>query len=331
MRRRDFIAVLGGAAAWPLAARAQSSDRMRRIGVLIPYAESDVQSQAQRAAFHEGLQQLGWTIGRNVTIDYRWTGGDFSRIGPLAKELVELQPDAILCRSTPTTAALMRETRTIPIVFVMVSDPVGDRIVASIARPGSNATGFTNVESSLGSKWLGLLKEIVPRVTRVAVMFNPNTAGGAGGSYYMRLVEDAAAQISVKPIATPIQDATSIEPVIDKFAREPNGCLLVLPDVTTIVHSKLIVAMAARYSLPAVYPYRQFATDGGLVAYGVEIGDLYRRAASYIDRILRGAKPEDLAVQLPTKFDLVINLKTAKALGLEVPAKLLFTADEVIE
>jgi putative ABC transport system substrate-binding protein len=331
MRRREFISLLGGvAAACPLAARAQPGDRVRRIGVLIPFAESDAEAQAQVAAFRQALQQLRWTEGRNVRIDTRWAAGDVARIRTLAKELVALQPDVILARGAPVTIALLQETRTVPMVFVVVSDPVGDGIVASFAHPGGNATGFTNVEASLGGKWLEVLKEIAPGVARVAVMFDPKTSAG-GGSYYLRLVEGAAASIAVQMIATPIQDAAEIERAMDAFSREPNGGLLVMPDVTTNTHRELIIATAARHRLPAVYPFRNFVAEGGLASYGVDIPDLYRRAATHVDRILRGAKPSELPVQAPVKFELALNLKTARALGLEVPPMLLARADEVIE
>jgi putative ABC transport system substrate-binding protein len=268
--------------------------------------------------------------GRNVRIDTRWAAGDVARIRTLAKELVALQPDVILARGAPVTIALLQETRTVPMVFVVVSDPVGDGIVASFAHPGGNATGFTNVEASLGGKWLEVLKEIAPGVARVAVMFDPKTSAG-GGSYYLRLVEGAAASIAVQMIATPIQDAAEIERAMDVFSREPNGGLLVMPDVTTNTHRELIIATAARHRLPAVYPFRNFVAEGGLASYGVDIPDLYRRAATHVDRILRGAKPSELPVQAPVKFELALNLKTARALGLEVPPMLLARADEVIE
>ncbi len=331
MRRREFIALLGSVIfAWPLAAWAQQADRIRRIGVLIPFAESDADAQTQVIAFREQLQRLGWTDGSNVRIDYRWAVGEVGLIRTFAKELVELQPDVILARTTSVTTALLQETRTIPIVFVVVSDPVGDGFVASMARPGGNSTGFTNIEASLGGKWVELLKEINPRIARVAAMFNPKTAPG-GGSYYMRLVEDAAASIPVKVIATPVQDVAEIEHAIEAFTREPNGGLLVMPDVTTAFNRDLIIALAARHRLPAVYGNRYYVTSGGLVSYGVDIVDMYRRAASYVDRILHGAKPSELPVQAPVKFELVINLRTAKALALTIPPQLLTRADEVIE
>jgi len=303
---------------------------MRRIGVLIPFAESDTEAQTQVAAFQEGLQKLGWTDGRNLRFDYRWAGGDVARIRAFAKELVGLQPDVILGRTTPVTKALLQESRTIPIVFVVVSDPVGDGFVASLARPGGNVTGFTNVESSLGSKWLQLLKEIAPRIRSVAFMFDPKMAPG-GGAYYRRLIEDAAPSIGVKVIATVVHDAADIERALDAFTREPNGGLIMLPDVTTIRHRRVTISLAAHHRLPAIYPNGYFAKEGGLIAYGVDFLDLYRQAASYVDRILRGAKPNELPVQAPIKFQLVVNLKTARSLGVTIPQSLLLRADEVIE
>lgn len=331
MRRRDVLALLGGAAAtWPLAARAQQTDRMRRIGVLMPFAESDAEVRAQIAAFREGLQKLGWTDGGNVQFDYRWAAGGIGQVRAFAKELVELRPDVIVGRATPVIAALLQETRTIPIVFLSVSDPVGDGFVASLAHPGGNVTGFTNVESSLGGKWLELLREIAPRVSRIAVIFDPKRAPG-GGSYYLRLVEDAAKSIAMKRIANPVHDAAEIERAIDAFAREPNSGLVVLPDITTVTHRELIVSMAARHRLPAVYGFSFFATIGGLISYGVDLVDLFRRGAFYVDRILWGAKPSELPVQQPIKFELTINRKTATALGLTIPHSILLRADQVIE
>ena len=330
MKRRDFIALLGGAtAAWSLVARAQQVERMRRIGVLIPFAESDAEAQAQVIAFRERLGQLGWTDGRNLRIDYRWAVGGVG-VRAFAKELVELRPDVIVCRASPPTAALLQETKAIPIIFLSVSDPVGDGFVASLARPGGNVTGFTNVESSLGGKWLELLKEIAPRVSQVAAIFNPKTAPG-GGSYYRRLVEDAAPFFAVKVIATPVKDAAEIERAIVSFARERNGALVVLPDLTTVSNRDLIISLAARHRLPAVYGFRFFVTHGGLISYGIDLVDLYSRGASYVDRILRGAKPNELPVQLPTKFELAVNVKTANALGLRIPQSISLRADHVIE
>jgi ABC-type uncharacterized transport system substrate-binding protein len=331
MRRREFFTLLGGvAAAWPLAAHAQQPDRMRRIGVLMNVAASDPEGEFQVATLVLQLKQRGWTEGRNVQFDYRWAAGDVDRMRAFAKELVELQPDVILARSTPATAALKRETQTIPIVFVGVSDPVGEGFVASVARPGAHLTGFTNVESSLGGKWLEMLKEIAPGITSVALIFNPETAPG-GGSYYLRLIESAAPSLAVALTRAPVHDPAEIGPALAILAREPSVGLIVLPDALTNVHRELIISQAARYRLPALYAFRYMAAEGGLMSYGIDLVDLFRRAASYVDRILKGAKPADLPVQLPTKYELVINLKTAKALGLTVPLIMQMTADEVIE
>jgi putative ABC transport system substrate-binding protein len=330
MDRRAFLAGAAALLAAPLTAEAQQMDRIRRIGLLIPFAESDEEAQAQIAAFQEALRTLGWNEGRNVRIDYRWAAQDTARIRTFAKELVELQPDVILARTTPVTVALLKETRTIPIVFAVVSDPVGDGLVASVARPGGNVTGFTNVDASLGSKWLQLLREITPRIRRVAFMFDPKMAPG-GGAYYRRLIEGAAPSVGVQVIATAVHDAADIKRAIEAFAREPNGGLIVLPDVTNVNHRRVTISLAAHHRLPAIYPTDYFAKDGGLISYGTDYLDLYRKAASYVDRILRGAKPNELPVQGPIKFQLVINLKTAKALGLTIPQSLLLRADQVIE
>jgi putative ABC transport system substrate-binding protein len=289
-----------------------------------------VEAQTQAAAFLEALRTLGWNAGRNVRIDYRWAAQDAARIRALAKELVALQPDVILARTTPVTAALQSETRSIAIVFVVVSDPVGDRLVASVARPGGNVTGFTNVDASLGGKWLQLLKEIAPRIKRIAFMFDPRMAPG-GGAFYRRLIEDAAPSIGVQVIETAVHNAGDIKRAIEGFGREPNGGLVVLPDVTTINHRRATMSLVAHHRLPAIYPTNYFAREGGLIAYGADYLDLYRNSALYVDRILRGAKPADLPVQGPTKFQLAINLSTAKALGLTIPPTLLWQADEVIE
>jgi putative ABC transport system substrate-binding protein len=331
MRRRDFILVLGGAAvAWPLAARAQRGERVRRIGVLMPYANSDGETNQHLAAFRDRLRQLGWTENKNVTIDYRWIGGDFNRTGEFAKQLVDLKPDVIVDRATPVTAALMKETQTIPIVFLVVSDPVGEGFAATLARPGGNATGFTNVEASLGGKWIELIKEIAPSVTRVGILFDPKVSAG-GGSFYMGTAEKAARTVGVILLPTPIHDAAGISQAIDAFAREPNGALLTLPDTTTTFNRASIFAAAARHRLPAVYAFRYFAAEGGLASYGVDVAEQFRQAAGYVDRILRGEQPAELPVQAPTKFEFVVNLKTAKAQGLEIAPMLLTRADEVIE
>jgi putative tryptophan/tyrosine transport system substrate-binding protein len=329
MQRRDFFAMLaGGAMAWPFSARAQQALQIKRVGILVPFAEDDPDAREQVAAFRTELQRLGWTD--NLRIEARWAGGDRDRIRVLAKELAALSPDAILCRATPVAKALFRETRDIPIVFVNVSDPVGDGLVASLARPGGNVTGFTNVEDSLSGKWLELLKEIDPGVKRVAVIFDPKTSPG-GGTYYLRQINQAAAALHLTAVPTIVKIAAEIEQAVDAAAREPNSSLLVLPDVTTTSHRDLITTSATRRRLPAVYSSGYFVKGGGLISYGVEITDLYLRAAGYVDRILRGAKASGLPVQEPVKFELAINLKTAKALGLTVPPALLARADEVIE
>ena len=331
MNRRGFTLLVGGVAAgWPLAARAQQPDRMRRIGVLEAFAESDREGQDRAAAFREGLQKLGWAEGRNIRIDTRWARpGDAESTERFAKELVALQPDLILSYSTPTTAALVKQTRTIPIVFANISDPVGSGFVASFPRPGGNVTGFTNMEPTMAGKWLELLKEIAPRVARVAMLFNPATATYA--EYWLKPFKSAAGPFAVEAIAAPVHDASELESVVAAQAREPNGGLIVMPDTFPLDHRAQLTSLAARYRLPAVYPYRVFAELGGLLAYGNDRLDNYRRAATYADRILKGEKPSELPVQFPVKFELVINLKAAKALGLDVPVQLQQRADEVIE
>jgi putative ABC transport system substrate-binding protein len=329
MIRREFITLLGGAAAaWPLGARAQQRERMRRIGVLMALAESDAEAQARVAVFREGLQKLGWAEGRNIQIEYRWAP-DAEKIQPFAKELVALQPDIILTNSTPITASMLQQTRTMPIVFVQVSDPVGSGFVASLPRPGGNATGFITLEQTIAGKWLELLKEIAPRIARVAFLFNPATA--TYGEYYLSPFNASAASLGVEAIAAPFHDASELESTIATQAREPNGGLIVAPDVFLSFHRAELISLAARHRLPAVYPFRFFTELGGLLSYGNDPLDLFRRAASYVDRILRGAKPSELPVEAPVKFELVINLKTAKALGLEIPPTLLARADAVFE
>ncbi len=330
MIRRDFITLLGGAAIWPVAASGQQGEPMRRIGVLMAVPENDREYQAFLAAFQEGLQKLGWTEDRNIRIDARWAPpGDAEARQRFAKELVALEPDLILSHATPTTAALLQQTRTIPIVFATVSDPVGSGFVASFPRPGGNVTGFTNIEPTMASKWLELLKEIAPRVARVAFLFNPATAPYA--EYYLNPFKAAAPSFAVEAIAAPVGDRSELESVVAALARELNDGLVVMTDSFTSVHRVEIIALAARYRLPAVYPFRFFAELGGLLSYGVDLPDNFRRAASYVDRILKGAKPSELPVQAPVKFELVINLKTAKALAIDVPASLQQRADEVIE
>jgi putative ABC transport system substrate-binding protein len=330
MRRRAFITLLGGAAAaWPLAARAQQAERMRRIGVLMSASEHDPEYQADMAAFREGLRKLGWTDGRNIRIDTRWGAADAESMQAFAKELVALQPELIVSQSTPTTAALLQETRTIPIVFAQVVDPIGSRFVASLARPGGNATGFVNLEPTMAGKWLELLKEIAPRVKRVAILFNPTTAPFA--EYFLNPFKAAAPSFAVEATAAPVHDASAIEAVVAALAREPNGGLIVMPDSFLNAHRAEVTSLAARHRLPAVYPFRMFAEGGGLLSYGNDVLDQYRRAATYVDRILKGAKPSELPVQAPVKFELVINLKTARALDLDVPVQLQQRADEIIE
>ena len=330
MRRRDFITLLGGTAvAWPFGADAQQSDRMRLIGVLMGFAESDHEAQSWVAAFREELRKLGWTEGRNIEIEARWATADVESMKRLAKELAALQPDFILTSTTPATAAMLQYTRTIPIIFVLVGDPVGSGFVASLARPGGNATGFTPIEGSLGGKWVEVLKEIAPRVARVTLMFNPPTATFVEG--YLNAFKAAAASLGVEAIVSPVHDMSELESVIAAQAREPNSGLVVIPDAFTIGHRAEITLLADHYRVPAVYWSRSFAELGGLISYGPVLVDEYRRAASYADRILKGAKPSELPVQAPVKFELVINLKTAKALGLDVPVQLRQLADEVIE
>jgi putative ABC transport system substrate-binding protein len=329
LRRREFIAFLGGAAAaWPLAARAQQSDKVRRIGVLLPWPENDLEAKARVAAFREGLHKLGWTEGRNVRIDYRWAGDDADRLKAYAAELVGMAPDVILAGAQTAMSALYRETPTIPIVFAQVGDPVGQGFVASLARPGGNITGFVSIEYAIGVKWLELLKQIAPRVVRVAVIYDPANPSWGG---YLREIEAGVPSFGVQLFPSAVRDAEAIERAIDAFAGEPNGGLIVLPSPVSVAHREQIIALAAKHRLPAVYSFRFYVTSGGLASYGVDTIDLWRRAASYVDRILKGEKSGDLPVQQPTKFELVINLKTAKALGLDVPPMLLARTDEVIE
>jgi putative tryptophan/tyrosine transport system substrate-binding protein len=310
--------------------RGQAADHVRRVGMLIGYAENDPETQARLVAFRQGLETLGWTEGRNIRIDDRFAPANPDQAQSLAKELVGLRPDVLVGNSTPATAALLRETLTIPIVFVGVSDPVGSGFVASIARPDGNSTGFTNFEPSMIGKWLQMLKEIAPGMVRVAVLFNPKTAPG-GGSFFLGPFESVARSLAVESIAARVSDTAEIESAFASIGREPGGGLIVMPDAFTTVHRKLIIEQAAMRRLPVIYPYHYQAVEGGLMAYGVDTVDLLRRAAPYVDRILKGDKPADLPVQAPTKFTLVINLKTAKALGLTVPQALLARADEVIE
>ena len=329
MKRRELITFLGAAAAWPLAALAQQPERMRRIGILIALADSDREAQSWVAAFGEELHKLGWTEGRNIQIDTRGATADVESMQRFAKELVALQPDLILTSSTPATAAMLQQTRTIPIIFVMVGDPVGSGFVANLPRPGGNVTGFTPIEDLLGGKWVELLKEIAPRVARVAMLFNPATAPFA--EYYLKPFNAAAGSFGAEAIAAPVRDMSELESVVAALARDPNSGLIVMPDAFTIDHRVETTLLAARYRVPAVYSFRLFAEVGGLLSYGANPLGEFRRAASYADRMLKGAKPSELPVQAPTQFELVLKLKTAKALGLTVPPLLLATADEVIE
>jgi putative tryptophan/tyrosine transport system substrate-binding protein len=330
MKRREFITLFGGAAVgWPLAARAQQPAGIRRVGVLMNLSENDLEAQRLVTAFREGLAQLGWVDGRNLRMDYRWASGDVGRIRAFAKELVELSPDIIVGYATPSVVALQQETRSVPIVFLSVTDPVGQGLVASLAHPGGNITGFAVFEFSLGSKWMEALKQIVPGLRRVTTIFNPKTAPYY--PLYLRAIEKAASSFAVEPIVIEVHDDAEIERAISTLAREPDGGLIVLPDSFNMVHRRTIIALVERYRLPAMYYFPLFATDGGLISYGPDEIDMFRRTAGYVDRILKGAKAGDLPIQQPTNFRLVINLKTARALGLDVPPTLLARADEVIE
>jgi ABC-type uncharacterized transport system substrate-binding protein len=329
MKRREFITLLGGAvAAWPVAAHAQQAQRMRRIGVLMNLAADDAQSMARIAAFLQGLQQLGWTDGQNVAIEYRWGAGDPERIRKFAAELVALAPDVILAVGAITVLPLQQVGRTVPIVFANVTDPVGAGIVANLARPGGNATGFTTFEYGISAKWLELLKQIVPRTTRAAVLRDPTIIASIS---QFAAIQSVAPSLGVELTPIDTRNAGDIERAVIAFAREPNAGLIVVTGTSAIIHRELIISLATRHRLPAVYPFRYYVTGGGLMSYGPDVIDFYRRAATYVDRILKGEKPADLPVQAPTKYELAINLKTARALGLDIPATVLARADEVIE
>jgi ABC-type uncharacterized transport system substrate-binding protein len=327
MQRHQFIALLGGAATWPLAARAQQDQRVRHIGVLSNLAEDDPESVARRPVFEQALKALNWTKGSNLRVDYRWAEGDAERMRKLAAELIALAPDVIVTSGNTVLASMMQATRTIPIVFVQVIDPVGSGFVKSLARPGGNITGFTQFEYSLAGKWVELLKQIAPHVTRAAVIRDPTRGPGIGQFAVVQAIAPTLG-MELSPINAP--DVSEMESAIVEFARSPNGGLVVTVGGTAY-HRDLIIALAAKHRLPAVYPFRYFASRGGLMSYGPDTIDQYRRAANYVDRILKGEKPADLPVQAPTKYELVINLKTAKALGLTVPPSLLARADAVIE
>jgi putative tryptophan/tyrosine transport system substrate-binding protein len=325
MRRREFIAGLAGVAAWPVAAHGQRS-RVRRIGLLLPFSENDPEAQRRVAALREGLEDVGLVEDHNIEFEYRWTSARDPR--PFAEELVSLSPDVILANSTPPLRALQHATRTIPIVFVAVSDPVGDGLVTNLARPGGNITGFSNFEPDLSGKWVSLLKEIAPRVAQIAILFNPNTAPH---SIFLQPLEAATASLGLVSIAARVRSPAEIESALASFERIADCGLIVMPDSSMDVQRELIITLAARHRLPAIYSGSHFAKGGGLMSYGVNRVDQYRRAASYIDRILRGEKPGELPVQAPIRFDLVINRKAANALGLSIPVALLVRADEVIE
>ena len=329
MRRREFITLLGGASAWPPAARAQQQARLRQIGVLLVLAADDARTKEPLAGLRDGLARLGWVEGGTIHCDYRFAGGRLDQFSVLAKELIALHPEVIFAQSTPVIAALQRETRTIPIVFVEVSDPIGSGFIASLARPGGNLTGIIQYEPGIAGKWLVMLKEIAPNLARVALLANPK---GTAYEYFLRNATAAASSLGIEIISSPVDNVADIERSIGSIAQRENGGLLCPPETFITAHRDLVIALAAKYRLPAVYPWRQFVTeDGGLMSYGIDLVDVYRQSASYIDQILRGANPADLPVQSPTKYQTALNLKTAKALGFSVPASLLVRADEVIE
>ena len=329
MRRRAFITLLGGAAAaWPLAARAQQREKMRRIGVLMLYPENDPQGQLRATSFRQGLEKLGWFVGRNVQIDFQWGLGDADWVRSAAAQLLRLSPDLILANGDAATRIVQQSTRTVPVILIAGSDPVAEGLVQSLAHPAGNLTGFLVLEPSLGAKLLELLKEIAPNVARIAILFNPDNPGNRRLATWAMA---AASKLAVDVVAAPLREPAEIEAAMTEWGHDPTYGLVVLPDPSTTSHRKLIVELAARHRLPTIHSLRAATADGGLMSYGVDLPDLFRQAATYADRILRGEKPADLPVQLPTKFELVINLKTAKALGLNVPNPLLVDADEVIE
>jgi len=332
MKRRQFLGVLGGAAtAWPLRAQAQQADRMARLGILVGLREGDPEGELWVKTLLEALPPLGWKRGTNLQIDLRWGSNDLDQVQKAAKELVGLGPDLIQVTTTPATAAVLRETNTIPVVFSIVSDPLGSGFIKSFARPGGNATGFVNIESSMAGKWVELLKELAPGTSRISIVFNPKTAPQS--PYYLKSLESAAASVALTSTVVAVNDAVAIEAAITDLGSHPNSALVVLPDIFTATKAQrdLIISLSARHRIPVVYPFALFVRAGGLASYGVDQPDLQRRAAAYVDRVLKGAKPQDLPVQLPTKFELAINLKAAKALDMNVPPTLLARADEVIE
>jgi putative tryptophan/tyrosine transport system substrate-binding protein len=328
MKRRNFMSLLGGAAAWPFAARAQQPEPMRRVGVLMQIAEGDAESKIQVAEFLRELRELGWVVGRNVKLDTRWAGGDSDRIRKYAAELVALAPDVVLASGGTVVGALQQASRTVPIVFVNVTDPIGRGYVASLAEPGGNATGFTSFEFGIGGKWLELLKQIAPGVARVAVLRDPVITAGMG---YLAAIHALAPSFGVEVSPVDVRVKSDMARAIAAFARTPNGGLIITPDPAAIAHREVIIALASQYRLPAIYPFRYFAAEGGLISYGPNAIEQFRRAASYADRILKGEKPGNLPVQAPTKFELAISLKTAKALDVAVPQMLVSRADELIE
>jgi len=330
MKRREFIAALGSAATWPLAVDAQQPHGQRRIGVLLAFAESDARPKAWLVSFTKGLSELGWTTGQNLQIDIRWAGNDINLMQKYAKELVVLRPNVILAFGTPVTAALQRETRTVPIVFAIVSDPVGEGFVASLAHPGGNITGFHNSESSIGGKWFELLIQIAPGLKRVAMLFNPDTAPGHG-KYYMPDFEAAARSSQVTPLSAAVRTVAELEAAITDLGKEPSGGFVAMADFFLLNNRAQMIAAAAETRVPGVYPWREVAAAGGLLSYGPDLEDIVRRAAPYVNRVLHGENPADLPVQIPTKFQTTVNIKTAKALGLTVPTSILLAADEVIE
>jgi putative ABC transport system substrate-binding protein len=331
MKRREFIAGLGGAAAWPFATLAQQPERMRQIAFLMNTVETDGETQRRLSAFRRGLNELGWIEGKNIRIETRWGGGNPERVRSHARELVQLAPDVLVTNGTPSTAALKRETSSIPVVFAVITDPVGDGFAASLSRPGGNITGFSAYDSEMGGKWVQLLKEIAPNVTRAALLFNPRTAPGGGTGLMRPFYDTAARTLAVELAPMPVLETAGIEGSLASHAAHPNAGLIAMPDGFVLVNSALVIRLANELRIPAIYPFRFFAVDGGLMSYGVDTADLNHRAASYVDRILKGANPADLPIQTPTKFELVLNLKTANALGLTITPQLLARADEVVE
>jgi putative ABC transport system substrate-binding protein len=329
MRRREFVAGLAGAATWPLAARAQPASRVRRIGWLDLFPQSDPGARARDTAFRQGMEKLGWDVGRNLAIDYRWGAFDVERARVAAAELLNLAPDVIMCGGTPGTLALQQATRTVPVVFAIVTEPVALGIVRSLSHPGGNLTGFTYMEPTIGAKWLELLKEIAPHVTRIALLFNPDSSPYS--QLYFQAIEAAAPKFAVHSVAAPVRETGGIEQVMTMLAREPDGGLILSPDAFIYTNRELIIELAARHRLPAIYGIPSTAADGGLIFYCVDIVDSYRQATVYVDRILHGDNPADMPVRQPSKFSLTINATTAKALGLTIPLRLQLAADEVIE